>query len=123
MAQRKSNKSSLDQMLRVLINEAVEAKLERALGGRDVLGEIRELRATLQRLERKLERSGGVAGGARKKGPGKQGRPGRPPIYTHCTVSGCNAAHYAKGLCSKHYQQLRRAESAGKAVHFKYKKR
>jgi hypothetical protein len=26
--------------------------------------------------------------------------------YQHCTVDGCGEAHYAKGLCSRHYQRV-----------------
>jgi hypothetical protein len=26
--------------------------------------------------------------------------------YRHCTVNGCAQAHYAKGLCSRHYKRV-----------------
>jgi hypothetical protein len=51
--------------------------------------------------------------GAGRKGRRKgEGRPGRPALYTHCTVDDCSAEHYALGLCSKHYQQRRRGRTA-----------
>lgn len=32
--------------------------------------------------------------------------PGRTPLHIGCTVEGCEGKHHARGLCSKHYNEL-----------------
>jgi hypothetical protein len=34
------------------------------------------------------------------------------PGKRHCTVEGCVNPHHARGLCSRHYSQARRAKAA-----------
>lgn len=34
-----------------------------------------------------------------------------PPATLHCTVTGCQDIHRAKGLCSRHYDEARRSAS------------
>lgn len=33
-----------------------------------------------------------------------------------CSVEGCNGEHYSKGLCQKHYRQMRRSENKDKSI-------
>jgi len=118
MADTTSSRVSLDRMLRATIAEILERNAEKFALSRSLESDVRELRAAVSRLERRVAALGknGAGRKARRKG---DGRPGRPALYTHCTVAGCGAEHYALGLCSKHYQQRRR----GRAVRAAPKKK
>ncbi|MBP7148309.1 MAG: hypothetical protein KBD01_12245 [Acidobacteria bacterium] len=98
---------NLDRALRDAIAEAIDKQLNRFgdAEGRSPLEELRLLKTNLTRLQKKVD---SLAGQPRKR-KGK-GRPGRPPLHEVCTVPGCRNEHYALGLCSKHYQQMRRAK-------------
>ncbi len=106
MADTSPSKVSLDRMLRVTIAEILQKNAEKFALSRSLESDVRELRAAVSRLERRIAALGG--GTVRKGRKPGQGRPGRPALYTHCTVADCGAEHYALGLCSKHYQQRRR---------------
>jgi hypothetical protein len=107
MANTMSNKVSLDRMLRATVAEILEKNAEKFALSRSLESDVRELRAAVSRLERRVAALG--RGGSGRKGRrAGNGRPGRPALYTHCTVADCGAEHYALGLCSKHYQQRRR---------------
>ena len=112
MADTITSRFSLDRILRTTIAEILEKNAEKFALSRSLESDVRELRAAVSRLERRVAALG--RGGAGRKGRSRQGngRPGRPPLYTHCTVEGCSAEHYALGLCSKHYQQRRRGRTA-----------
>lgn len=106
MAGRDEGRKNLDQMVRQLIIDIFEDHKPRAGHVKKLAEEVRELRRTVSALERRLDTLSGRKA-SRAGGPGR-GRPGRPPIHTNCTVRGCAREHYAKGLCSMHYQQWRR---------------
>lgn len=118
MAQRSRSKSpSFERLLHDTIDSVVETKLQRTVGGPDAVLILRELRVIVARLERRVDMlSRKVLGSQpapkrqsrRDRGPG----PGRPVMHETCTRRGCNEPHYAKGLCSKHYQAARRAAAA-----------
>jgi hypothetical protein len=97
----------LEAALRVVIEETISRRLERVTRGRPLAEELRDLRDSLARLEKRLATLDGKSGG-RGRGPARTGSPGRPPLHTGCKVDGCANEHYALGLCSKHYQQQRR---------------
>jgi hypothetical protein len=107
MADTTSSKVSLDRMLRATVAEILEKNAEKFALSRSLESDVRELRAAVSRLERRVA-SLGRSGTGRKGRRAGNGRPGRPALYTHCTVADCGAEHYALGLCSKHYQQRRR---------------
>jgi len=121
MADTSPSKVSLDRMLRVTIAEILQKNAEKFALSRSLESDVRELRAAVSRLERRVAALG--QGGAVRKGrkPGL-GRPGRPALYTHCTVADCGAEHYALGLCSKHYQQRRRGGTLKSAARKSAKK-
>lgn len=96
--------------LKRMVSTAVQDTMQRWLL-RGPAEELRTLRATIGRLERRLERIS-MQIGRRPRGPGG-GKPGRPPLHEVCTVAGCRASHYALGLCSKHYQRRRRVRATG----------
>ena len=111
MADTITSRFSLDRILRTTIAEILEKNAEKFALSRSLEADVRDLRAAVSRLERRVAALGRSDG--RRKGRNKgEGRPGRPPLYTHCTVDGCSAEHYALGLCSKHYQQRRRGRTA-----------
>ena len=58
----------------------------------------KEIARRIDKIEQKL----GTTSKSGKK------RPGRRPIQRICSVAGCTRAHYAKGLCSSHYQKMRK---------------
>lgn len=98
---------TVDRLLRATINEILEKNAAKYALSRSIEEDLKELRVLVSRLERRLAVL--EAGGTRRRrrsagGPG----PGRPALYTQCTVPGCSESHYALGLCSKHYQQKRR---------------
>lgn len=111
MAEIVSTRHSFDRMLRDTITEMLERNAAKFALSQSLESDVRELRAAVTRLERRVASlgRGGAARRGREKGAGK---PGRPPLYTQCTVAGCGVEHYARGLCSKHYQQRRRGEAA-----------
>jgi hypothetical protein len=108
MAKRSSDRTNLDQAIRQMVIEILEDHRPRSGRLRDLMDEVTELRRTVATLERRLEKSGVSTPRSRKRS--KKGRPGRPPLHTKCTVPGCTRPHYAKGLCSMHYQQWRRTK-------------
>lgn len=111
MAELVTTRLSFDRMLRDTITEMLERNAAKFALSQSLESDVRELRAAVSRLERRVASLG--RGGAVRRGRGKgEGKPGRPPLYTHCTVAGCGVEHYALGLCSKHYQQRRRGEAA-----------
>ncbi len=122
MADTTSSRVSLDRMLRTTIAEILQKNAEKFALSRSLESDVRELRAAVSRLERRIAAlgQGGVLRKGRKSG---QGRPGRPALYTHCTVAGCGAEHYALGLCSKHYQQRRRGGTVKGAAKKKSRRR
>lgn len=102
MPKQEGSRPSLDRLIKEFVTETLETFRPRSGQLRELIEEVRALRRDLTALEKR------VAGRqARRAASGKR-RPGRPPIHTQCTVSGCNRAHYAKGLCSMHYQNWRR---------------
>jgi hypothetical protein len=122
MADSTSSKVSLDRMLRTTIAEILQKNAEKFALSRSLESDVRELRAAVSRLERQIAALG--QGGALRRGrKSGQGRPGRPALYTHCTVAGCGAEHYALGLCSKHYQQRRRGGTVKGATKKKARRR
>jgi len=122
MADSTSSKVSLDRMLRTTIAEILQKNAEKFALSRSLESDVRELRAAVSRLERQIAALG--QGGALRRGrKSGQGRPGRPALYTHCTVAGCGAEHYALGLCSKHYQQRRRGGTVKGATKKKTRRR
>ena len=122
MADSTSSKVSLDRMLRTTIEEILQKNAEKFALSRSLESDVRELRAAVSRLERQIAALG--QGGALRRGrKSGQGRPGRPALYTHCTVAGCGAEHYALGLCSKHYQQRRRGGTVKGATKKKTRRR
>lgn len=108
MAGRDDGRRNLDQMVRQLVIDVLEDYRPRAGHIRNLVEEVRELRRTVSALERRVDSLSGRK--ASRGGGGGRGRPGRPPIHTTCTVRACARAHYAKGLCSMHYQQWRRTD-------------
>ncbi len=106
MAGRDEGRRNLDQLVRQLIIDVLEDHKPRAGHLKNLVDEVRELRRSVNALERRLDSLSGRK--AARAGAGGRGRPGRPPIHTVCTVRGCTREHYAKGLCSMHYQQWRR---------------
>ncbi|MCU0231939.1 MAG: hypothetical protein MUC67_11290 [Acidobacteria bacterium] len=109
MADTVTGKTSLDRLLRATIHEILERNAEKFAVSQSLESDVRELRAAVARLERRLATLGRGGGARRAPRPG-EGKPGRPPLYTHCTVADCGLEHYALGLCSKHYQQRRRGK-------------
>ena len=105
----------MDRLLQEMINQAVEKQLARILGGSGSIDSIRRAPSTLDRLERRLDTLAAKLSGRRPIRKAGTARPGRPPIHTTCTRSGCRGSHYAKGLCSKHYQPRRRPSALRKA--------
>lgn len=118
MAQRRRpNSPSFERLLHDTIESIVENKLQRTVGGSDALLVLRELRVIVARLERRVDMLSrkvlGSQPAPKRQSRGKRGAgPGRPVIHETCTRKGCNEPHYAKGLCSKHYQAARRAVAA-----------
>jgi hypothetical protein len=110
MAKRNADRVNLDQALRQAIVDTLEEYRPRGGRIRELMDEVRALRKTVGALERRIDRMSGRESAGRRTGTAGGGRPGRPPIFTHCKVSGCNRQHYAKGLCSMHYQQWRRTK-------------
>lgn len=104
----KRDRVSLDNALRDTIEQMVARQL-RLAGGRPLEQELRELRSSVARHERRIE-SLDAKLGSRPRRTGRTGSPGRPPLHEGCKVEGCTNEHYALGLCSKHYQQERRAK-------------
>ncbi len=124
MAQRTSKKNpDIDRLLKGMIEEAVRAEIGRLFSGKASIEELRRLSGTMDRLEKRVEFVAAKLAGRRPDYGSGKGRPGRPAIHTSCTKPGCKAAHYAKGLCSKHYQQDRRAAAARKAKRANRKKK
>ena len=107
---RKTAKLNFDRYVKDIVEEHFDRRIPRFRGGKTVVEELRELRVAVTELERIVEKLSNRLGRTPRprKGSGK-GRPGRPAIHETCTLSGCGRPHYAKGLCSKHYQQERRA--------------
>lgn len=109
MAKPKSDKTSLERALRIVVEETIERHLSRISRGRPFGDELKEVRGTVARIERRLEALGHKVGASpRRPRAAGTGSPGRPPLHVGCKVEGCDAEHYALGLCSKHYQQARR---------------
>ncbi|GAB4372504.1 MAG: hypothetical protein Kow0062_08860 [Acidobacteriota bacterium] len=96
------SRQSLDRLIKEFVTETIETLRPRSGQLRELVEEVRALRRDLTALEKR------VAGRAKRRAASGKRKPGRPPIHTQCTVSGCNRAHYAKGLCSMHYQNWRR---------------
>lgn len=109
MADTAPTRVSLDRLLRDTITEILDRNAEKFALSRSLESDVRELRAAVTRLERRVAALGTGKAGRPRRGTGKS-RPGRPALYTHCTVAGCGDEHYALGLCSKHYQQRRRGD-------------
>jgi hypothetical protein len=107
MARVKSERVSLEQALRIAVEETIEKHLSRLSKGRPLGEELKEVRGAVARIERRLAGLDTRIGGRRRTGV-RTGSPGRPPLHTGCKVEGCTNEHYALGLCSKHYQQERR---------------
>ena len=110
MARPQTEKTSLERALRLVVEETIQRHLSRLSHGRPFGEELKEVRGTVARIERRLEALGQKVGGARRTRPAGTGSPGRPPLYVGCKVESCPAEHYALGLCSKHYQQSRRGK-------------
>lgn len=110
MARPKSETPNLERALRLVVEETIQKHLARLSHGRPIGEELKEVRGTVARIERRLEALGQKVGGTRRNRPAGTGSPGRPPLYVGCKVEGCTAEHYALGLCSKHYQQSRRGK-------------
>ncbi len=107
MSEDLSRGMTVDRLLRATINDILDKNAARFALSRSIEEDLKELRVLVSRLERRLAALEGGGKRRRKRGAGGPG-PGRPALYTHCTVPGCGAQHYALGLCSKHYQQKRR---------------
>lgn len=109
MAKRDPGRVNLEQAIREIVGKAIDELAPRSERFKTLIEEVRELRAALAALDKRLDRGATSAPRRAKAGArGGKGRPGRPPIFTACTVPGCPREHYAKGLCSMHYQQWRR---------------
>lgn len=66
------------------------------------------VRAELKKQKGAIPAKSAVAAPAAKAAKTTAGaRRGRKPKYTTCTIAGCSKPHYAKGMCSTHYQQAR----------------
>jgi len=102
MPKEDASRQSIDRLIREFVTETLETFRPRSGHLRELIEEVRALRRDLTALEKR------VAGRQARRATSGKRRPGRPPIHTQCTVSGCNRAHYAKGLCSMHYQNWRR---------------
>lgn len=113
MAKRVSTSISMDRLLQEMIDKAVEKQLAQILGGSSSIENLRRTPVTLTRLERRVDLLAAKLSGRRANQEAGRARPGRPPIHTVCTRAECGGAHYARGLCSRHYQQKRRAASPG----------
>ncbi|MDQ7008567.1 MAG: hypothetical protein Q9Q40_15200 [Acidobacteriota bacterium] len=100
---------SIESVLRGMIHDMLEARLAKTVGDRDALAELRDLKTAVARLEKRLDTLAERAGVRRRRSKSARG-PGRPAIYEKCTVRGCDEDHYAKGMCSKHYQRDRRRQ-------------
>lgn len=109
MAKRDPGKVNLDVAIRQMVLKSLEELGPRAGKIKTLIDEVRELRRALAALEKRLDQGASRPAPVRRRSSaGDKGRPGRPPIFTACTVPGCPRPHYAKGLCSMHYQQWRR---------------
>ena len=100
--------ASVESVLRSMVHDMLEARLAKTIGDREALAELRDLKTAVARLEKRLDTISERAG-VRRRSKSARG-PGRPAIYEKCTVRGCKEAHYAKGMCSKHYQRDRRRQ-------------
>jgi len=100
--------SDLAALLHETVNQLVDKKLERHDREAPIARELRRVVRAVTRLERRLETLSGRINGSRTPRSRGSGRPGRPPTHTTCTLKGCTNDHYARGLCSKHYQRRRR---------------
>jgi lipid II:glycine glycyltransferase (peptidoglycan interpeptide bridge formation enzyme) len=60
--------------------------------------QYKDLSRRIDKIEQKL-------GTAPKSG---RKRPGRRPTQRVCSIEDCTRPHYAKGLCSSHYQKMRK---------------
>lgn len=100
-----------------MANTQVQALIEQLKKQRDLLDDqINAAEKTLQALSK----AGGASlSVATKKTAGKAtANPlgGRPAIHATCTIPGCGKPHQAKGLCSGHYQEQRRAALRAKGL-------
>ena len=109
MAKRRQERVRLDDVVREMVELVVDARLQRLTGGGSLSRRLRGLELGLQRIERRIERLAKTVSRRPRKGSGR--RPGRPALYETCQVDGCEAEHYAHGLCSRHYQQHRRGRT------------
>ncbi len=97
--------SAVEEPLKALVKELrkQQKELERSI--------TRELNRVWKELGKVSGRSGRKAKVGRKKtGAAKGKRPGRKPKHEKCTIKGCDRPHYAKGLCTRHYQQWRKGK-------------
>lgn len=118
ISEKKPGAVALESALKDLIETTFNRQMVRAFGTSAPAVELREMRKELARIERRLESLATRVGTARtstRKSGSRRG-PGRPPTHTVCTVPGCGNPHYAKGLCSRCYQRVRRAEALGLPV-------
>lgn len=103
--------ANLAGTLQDLIEQIVQREVQSSGSGAGVAQEVRALRHAVAKLERRLDSlSRRMPARLRRPAHGDRRGPGRPPTHTKCTVGGCTAPHYARGLCSRHYQRQRRSD-------------
>ncbi len=110
----RTSSADLATALRRTLERLVETEIDKHSRNAPLAQELRRLGRAVSRIERRLDALASRVDASRmdrRGAAGGRGRPGRPPTHTSCTLKGCRGAHYARGLCSKHYQQRRRSQA------------